>query len=147
MHMHMHMHMHVHRARAPCTCTMHVPTRPHAHAPTRPHAHAACLHTCTRCPPAPIAPSPRAVQIQLLEATTSDEADADGEEADLVTPVQSEAVKAHWAEAHDVAGRLLYDGMSALGGLWVKQGQYLASRADLVRAPTASHAPILLPSY
>ena len=60
--------------------------------------------------------------------------------------VESEEEKALWEEAHDTAGRLLYHGMGRLGGLWIKQGQYLASRADMVPVQMGRHLAAMLDS-
>ena len=72
----------------------------------------------------------RAKRLALLE-----------EEAD-----DAPAVKAIWEDGHDLAGRLLHAGMSRLGGLWIKQGQYLASRADMVPKSMGQHLAAMLDS-
>jgi hypothetical protein len=56
------------------------------------------------------------------------------------------AVVAIWEAGHDVAGRLLHAAMSRLGGLWIKQGQYLASRADMVPRQMGRHLSSMLDS-
>ncbi len=58
----------------------------------------------------------------------------------------SDAVRELWEDAHDDAGRILYHHMSELGGLWVKTGQYLASRADMVPKALGRHLAAMLDS-
>jgi predicted unusual protein kinase regulating ubiquinone biosynthesis (AarF/ABC1/UbiB family) len=42
------------------------------------------------------------------------------------------AAQAAWAAFHEDLGALLYVRLMALGGLWLKIGQYMASRSDMV---------------
>ena len=58
----------------------------------------------------------------------------------------SDAVRELWEEAHDGAGKILFHHMSELGGLWVKTGQYLASRADMVPKELGRHLAAMLDS-
>ena len=58
----------------------------------------------------------------------------------------SDSVKTIWYEGHGHAGWLLHAGFGGLGGLWIKQGQYLASRADMVPKSMGRHLASMLDS-
>ena len=40
-----------------------------------------------------------------------------------------------WERTHELVGEMVHRDLLALGGLWVKIGQYVASRADVIPAP------------
>ena len=61
-----------------------------------------------------------------------------------VRSVRAERADATWAAFHEWLGALLHREISALGGLWLKVGQYVASRSDIVPDQVVAHLSRLL---
>eukprot|EP00966_Prymnesium_polylepis_P251192 5807890-Prymnesium_polylepis.2 len=68
-------------------------------------------------------------RIARIHATYSDKEEAEVQEALL------------WLRTHEAAGATLKRHMLGLGGLWVKFGQYMATRADVVPAALGKEVP------
>ena len=49
-----------------------------------------------------------------------------------------------WSTFHEWLGAILFSEMTSLGGLWLKVGQYLASRSDMVPDPIIAHLSQML---
>ena len=55
-----------------------------------------------------------------------------------------EGVVALWEATHERVGALLFRQIQALGGLWLKMGQFIAARSDVTPAPIGRHLALLL---
>ena len=55
-----------------------------------------------------------------------------------------EEVVALWEATHERVGALLFRQIQALGGLWLKMGQFIAARSDVTPAPIGRHLALLL---